>query len=103
MTETMDKENLEKLLDDGRTVMLEFYASWCPHCKRMMPVVERLRESVGDRVGIYQFDIDENTAFADKLGVQSIPTFIVFSNGEEVFRHTGETTFDTLCQALESA
>lgn len=84
-------------------VLVEFYASWCPHCKRMMPVVEQVRELLADKVAVYQFDIDENQATADAQGVKSIPTFIIYKSGLKQWRHTGEVDGEALLGRLESA
>ncbi|MDE6303967.1 MAG: thioredoxin family protein [Paramuribaculum sp.] len=83
-------------------VLVEFYASWCPHCKRMMPVVEGVKEILGDRVPVYQYDIDENEDDADTAGVKSIPTFIIYSDGKPVWRYSGEIEGDTLLGKVES-
>lgn len=84
-------------------VLIEFYASWCPHCQRMMPVVEEVKELLGAQVPVYQFDIDKNQEAAEEAGANSIPTFIIYRNGKEVWRRTGEMPGDELMQAVEQA
>lgn len=83
--------------------LVEFYASWCPHCHRMMPVVEEVRELVGSTAGIYQFDIDENPRAAEEAGADSVPTFIIYRDGREVWRNVGELPGDELVNAITSA
>lgn len=83
-------------------VLVEFYASWCPHCQRMMPVVEQVRELVGDSAKIFQFDIDENQELASEQDVQSIPTFILYRNGEETWRQSGEMPGDVLLSKISN-
>lgn len=82
--------NLEKLRDDNGTVLVEFYASWCPHCQRMMPVVADVKALLDGSANVYQFDIDKNQELAEQMGVESIPTFLVFKGGEEMWRGSGE-------------
>ena len=53
------------LTTSSNVVLIEFYATWCPHCQRMMPVVEQIRELIGDTAKIYQLDIDDNQEAAD--------------------------------------
>ncbi|MCC8038746.1 MAG: thioredoxin family protein [Bacteroidales bacterium] len=77
-------------------VLVEFYASWCPHCQRMMPVVEQVKEQVKGKVDIYQFDIDKQEELADQERVESIPTFILYNDGKEVWRDSGEITAEAL-------
>lgn len=84
------------------TVLVEFYATWCPHCRRMMPVVEQLKELVGESVPVIQLDIDENEESADEAKVTSVPTFIVYRDGREVWRHSGEIDGQVLLSHLQN-
>ena len=86
----------EDLTRSANLVLVEFYASWCPHCQRMMPVVEQVKELLGDTAKVYQLDIDENQEAASEAGVESVPTFIVYKNGEEEWRQSGEMPGETL-------
>lgn len=98
----MDTAQLRNLLNETGTVMLEFYASWCPHCKRMAPVVDDLKALFDGRAAIYQFDIDENSDLASTLDVESIPTFIIYRDGDEMWRTSGEIPADSLASKLDS-
>lgn len=86
----------------AKTVLIEFYASWCPHCKRMMPVVEEVRGKLAGKVPVYQYDIDENEAESDEARVETIPTFIVYRDGKEMWRHSGEMSGEALLSKVES-
>ncbi|MCM1316979.1 MAG: thioredoxin family protein [Bacteroides sp.] len=77
-------------------VLVEFYASWCPHCQRMMPVVEQIKILLDGSADVYQFEIDENRELADAQKVESIPTFIVYKDGKEMWRRSGEIDADVL-------
>ena len=94
-------DDYKSLITGAPTVLVEFYASWCPHCQRMMPVVEDIRELLGDTVPIFQFDIDESRDMADEAGVESIPTFIIYRAGNAVWRHSGEIDGNTLLQKIQ--
>lgn len=83
------------------TVLIEFYASWCPHCQRMMPIVEQVKELLNGQVPLYQYDIDMNQEAANEAGVESIPTFIVYRNGREMWRHSGEMPGQELLASVE--
>ncbi len=97
----MDTQQLTKLLDEKGTVMVEFYATWCPHCKRMAPIVDDLKALFEGRVYIYQFDIDQDEQLANELEVESIPTFIIYRQGEEMWRTSGELPAEALSSKLE--
>lgn len=93
--------NYTELINSQKTVVVEFFATWCPHCQRMMPVVEQVKELVGDRARIVQLDIDENQDAAQDAYVQSVPTFIVYKDGKEVWRQSGEMEGDFLLSQIE--
>lgn len=78
------------LLKKDKIVLVEFYASWCPHCQRMIPVVDDVKRSLAENAPVYQFDIDENNKLADTYKVELVPTFIIFNDGTEAWRTTGE-------------
>lgn len=80
--------NFDKAIINSRVVLVEFYASWCPHCQRMMPVVAQVKELLDGRAPVYQYDIDENNDAADEAGVKSTPTFLIYVDGKEAWRHT---------------
>lgn len=89
-------------MDEKGTVLVEFYATWCPHCQRMAPVVDDIKSLLDGRAAVYQFDIDKNNELADQLGVESLPTFIVYRNGEEEWRTVGEIDGQKLLSKVES-
>lgn len=92
----------KEIINSSEVVMVEFYASWCPHCQRMMPIVDQIKELVQDKVNIYQFDIDEYAELAQKNGADSVPTFIIYKNGEEQWRESGEIEGQVLLSKIES-
>ncbi len=89
------------LISSSSTVMIEFYATWCPHCQKMMPVIDQIRELLGTSADIYQLDIDKNSEAAEKEGVNSTPTFIVYRDGRQVWRYSGEIDGNVLLQKIE--
>ncbi|WP_369524194.1 thioredoxin family protein [Duncaniella muris] len=66
----------------SKVVLMEFYASWCPHCQRMMPVVAQVKELLDGRANVCQLDIDNNKEAADAADVRSIPSFLIYVDGE---------------------
>lgn len=83
-------------------VMVEFYATWCPHCQRMMPIVEQIRELMEGGVKIYQLDIDKNQEVADE-GVESTPTFMLYRDNELVWKQAGEVEGEVLLGRIQEA
>lgn len=92
----------KEIINSSEVVMVEFFASWCPHCQRMMPIVAQIKELLEGQVKIYQFDIDEYTELAQANGADSVPTFIIYKNGEEQWRESGEIEGQVLLSKIES-
>lgn len=94
--------NYEDAIKSTQVVLVEFYASWCPHCQRMAPIVEKIRKEVEGKVDVYQYEIDDNQDLADKENVRDIPTFIVYRDGNEMWRQSGEMTAEDLMSHIKA-
>lgn len=95
--------NYTQLINSNSVVLVEFYATWCPHCKKMMPIVEQIKELLSGVVEIYQLDIDQNQEVADEADVNSVPTFLLYKNGKEIWRQSGEMEAQMLLSYIQSA
>ena len=84
-------------------VLVDCYADWCGPCKMMMPVVEKMAETYEGKVKVGKLNVDENNAIAAKYGVMSIPSFIVFKNGEVLNSSTGAMSQANLAKMLDDA
>lgn len=82
-------------------VLADFWAPWCGPCKMIAPVLEELDSAMGDKVKIVKLDVDENQETAAKFGVMSIPTLLIFKNGEVVDQVVGFQPKDALVGLLE--
>lgn len=77
------KQNFEaEVIQSDLPVLVDFYADWCGPCKMMAPVIERLAEELAGQVKVGKLNVDVETELAQKYGVVSIPTFLVFKDGE---------------------
>lgn len=92
--------SLSSLIDSARVVLIEFFSA-DESSRRMMPVIADMRNFVGDRAAIYQLDANLESQAALEAGVSTSPTFILFCEGVEVWRHTGETDGRTIVQEIE--
>lgn len=92
----------DQLIASSPVVLVEFFATWCPHCQKMMPVVEQVKMLLDGRAEIYQLDIDQNQQTADDAGAKSVPTFILYRDGKEVWRQSGEIDGEVLLGKVES-
>jgi len=81
--------SLDGTLSSGGLLVLDCFAEWCPPCRRMHPVVEEMATKYKGRIAFGRLDLDENPRSGARFGIRSIPTFIMFRDGEEVGRLVG--------------
>ena len=82
-------------------VLVDFYATWCHPCKMMHPVLEQLKRQMGDKIRILKVDIDNSRELAAQYRIQSVPTFILFRNGEQAWRQSGAMPLHELARMIE--
>lgn len=83
-------------------VLVEFYATWCGHCRHMAPVVDQIKELLAGTVDVYQLDIDLNQKLAGVENISSTPTFIIYRDGREQWRESGEVDGQILLSKIQS-
>lgn len=94
--QTFDKE----VLKAGKPVLVDLWAEWCAPCKMLAPILEDLAKEIGDKLTIVKLDVDSNPGTAMRYGVQSIPTLLLFKNGQPVERLVGYMPKDRLLARL---
>ncbi len=92
----------DQMTRSAENVLVEFYATWCPHCKAMAPVVEQIGEMLEGQVKIVQLDVDTNSEAADAEDVTGTPTFILYKGGRKVWRESGEMPGEVLLNKITS-
>lgn len=90
----------EEVLKSDKTVLIDFFATWCGPCKMMSPIIDEIAEEMGDKVKVGKIDTDENMNLAEKYGIMSIPTIIIFKNGEVKKQFVGLTSKDEIIAEL---
>ncbi len=97
----LNKENFEKETEKG-IVIVDLWAEWCGPCKAMSPLFEELSKEMKD-IKFAKLNVDDNTDIAQKFGVMSIPTFIVFKNGKVIERIIGSSSKSNFKSKIETA
>ncbi|WP_316841346.1 thioredoxin [Pedobacter gandavensis] len=90
----------QELIQSGTPILVDFHADWCGPCKAMNPIVQEVARITQGNARVIKIDIDKNQAAAAKYNVRSVPTFMVFKNGEIVWRHSGMIDQMTLLKQL---
>lgn len=86
----------------NRAEMVEFFASWCPHCKRMEPTVNRLAKEYDGKANVLAVDVDESPRTSRKFGILGVPTFLFVKNGKLVESVSGERSENDLRQKMDN-
>lgn len=84
-----NENSFKEALGSNKKVLVDFFATWCGPCKMLAPILEEIRQEVGEDVIIGKVDVDDNFDLARSYGIMSVPSLIVFSNGEEKSRTIG--------------
>lgn len=97
------KGKFETLIDQDTPVLVDFYADWCGPCQMMAPLLKEVAQEMGDKVKVIKIDVDKNQPIAQRFGVRSIPTLILFKNGKILENKAGVMTKRDLTQMIERA
>lgn len=96
----LDDTSFQEAVAKGVT-LVDFWAEWCMPCRMQGPILETLAKKIGDKAKIAKLNVDESPAAAQALGITSIPTLIIFKDGEPVAGFVGVQSEATLQSALE--
>jgi thioredoxin 1 len=92
-----------EVLKSAEPVVVDFWAEWCGPCKMIAPALEEIQTALGSKVKIVKLNVDENPTTAQKYGIMSIPTLMLFKNGELASRQVGAAPRQKLEQWITSS
>ncbi|MEL6918830.1 MAG: thioredoxin [Bacteroidota bacterium] len=96
------KSDFKSIVGGDTTVLVDFYADWCGPCKTLSPILQQVKDELGDTIKIVKVDVDKNPKLAKKYRVQGIPTMLLFKKGIQVWRQSGILQKKDLIQVITS-
>ena len=91
----------KEIISSDTLVLVDFFATWCGPCKMMHPILEELKQKLGDKIRIIKIDVDNNQAFSSQYNIQSVPTLILFRNNELLWRQSGAMSLQNLMNVIK--
>lgn len=96
-------ESLTGIINSSKPVLVDFWAPWCGPCRALAPVVEQVADELAEKISVAKCNVDDNQDIAMEYGVMSIPTLIIFKDGEEIARTVGSMPKAKLVEEIERA
>lgn len=91
----------DEIINSEKPVLLDFFATWCGSCQMMGPILQQVKEELGDDVKILKVDIDKYQDLAARYQVRSVPTFAIFKNSELLWKESGAKPKEQLVEQVK--
>lgn len=98
----MTMSEFKKMIAEDKPTLVDFFATWCGPCKMQSPILEQLKQQVGDTANIIKIDVDRNPDLAAEYQIRSVPTIMVFRNGVQQWRASGLQQLEVLASQLKA-
>ena len=98
--EIINEKNFNEKIAKG-VVLVDFFANWCGPCRMMTPILEDVQSEFADKISVYKIDVDEDENLARSFGIMSIPTIMIFVDGQLKEKHIGLWPQEALSEAIK--
>ena len=96
----MKMSDFNDIINSKKPVLVDFFATWCGPCQMLLPVLNKVKDSLQDRITIIKIDVDKNQELAQKQQVRGVPTMMLFQNGKQLWRQSGVLTKEEIIKII---
>lgn len=94
-------KSFNEIIQSEVPVLVDFFATWCGPCQMLGPILNEVKETLGEGVKIIKIDVDKNQQLASQLQVRGVPTLILYKNGKQLWRQSGVLSKDNLVEIIQ--
>ena len=102
MAKVATNTNFEELLQDGKLVIVDFWATWCGPCRMLSPLLDEVEEEMADKISVVKVNVDDADEIAMKYRIMNIPTLLFFKNGQLVDKTVGAMPKNVLVDKINA-
>jgi len=96
------KANFDSIINENKAIIVDFHALWCGPCKTQSPILKDLALKLNDKIRVIKIDVDQNMEIAARYQIQSVPTIMIFKNGNVLYKQPGVHSISQLMNILKN-
>jgi thioredoxin 1 len=94
-------QSFQEIINGDKPVLIDFFAEWCGPCKMMKPILDDVKNEIGEDASVIKVDVDKNPAVASALNIRGVPTLMIYKKGQVLWRKSGVVPADQLTSLLK--